>query len=114
MFKRLVASGLSGLSHSMPLKASVLHLLILSRITFGGSKTLIRDASLGSLLDIFDVPSVKLIILAPSLTIMASGSTKGTRDGIPAALQRFLNWLPLQYKSWNRLTISRVNSKCCR
>jgi hypothetical protein len=45
------------LSHSIPSKISVLHLLILSRITFGGSKTLILDPSLASLLDILLVPS---------------------------------------------------------
>mmetsp|Transcript_19196 Transcript_19196/g.44463 ORF Transcript_19196/g.44463 Transcript_19196/m.44463 type:complete len:207 (+) Transcript_19196:93-713(+) len=113
MLSRLVASGRSGLSHSMPSKESVLHRLILSRMVLGSSRTLIREPSAGSLLDILEVPSVRLMTRAPSLRIMASGSTKTGRDGTPAALQRFLYWFPLQNKSLNRRTTSRVNSRCC-
>mmetsp|Transcript_29711 Transcript_29711/g.63635 ORF Transcript_29711/g.63635 Transcript_29711/m.63635 type:complete len:218 (+) Transcript_29711:93-746(+) len=113
MLRRLVASGRSGLSHSMPGRESVLHRLILSRMVLGSSRTLIREVSEGSLLDILEVPSVRLMTRDPSLRMMASGSTKTGRDGIPAALHRFLYWFPLQNMSLNRRTISRVNSKCC-
>ncbi len=60
---------------------------------------LMHDALFGSLFDIVDVPSVRLIIRAapPSFTIIASGSVKTGLDGIPAALHLFLKAFPLQY-----------------
>lgn len=57
MLSRFVHSGRSGLSHSSPVKRSVLHFLIFLEITSGVSNRLIRELSFSALLDILLVPS---------------------------------------------------------